>query len=47
MVLTVDGLDEILWWVLGWSGRAKVRKPDELRQMVVDQLRQALDLNGG
>ena len=44
---TVDGLDEIVWWVLGWSGRAKVLKPEKLRAMVVDKLRAALTLNGG
>ena len=43
----VDGLDEILWWVLGWSGRAKVLKPDLLRTMVVEQLDRALKMNGG
>ncbi len=44
---TVDGLEEIVWWVLGWSGRVTVRKPKELRQMVVKQLEQALQINGG
>ncbi|MEQ9379805.1 MAG: WYL domain-containing protein [Pirellulales bacterium] len=47
---TVAGLDEIVWWILGWSGRATVRAPDELRRRVVDQLRAALsayDTNGG
>jgi len=42
----VDGLDEILWWFLGWAGRARVVKPLELRQMVQEQLRVALELNG-
>ena len=41
----VDGLDEILWWVLGWSGRAKVIQPEKLREMVVDKLRAALEMN--
>ena len=45
LTFTVDGLDEIVWWVLGWSGRATVVKPKELRQMVVDKLKQALELN--
>ncbi|MEQ9380154.1 MAG: WYL domain-containing protein [Pirellulales bacterium] len=47
---TVAGLDEIVWWILGWSGSATVRAPDELRGRVVDQLRAALsayDTNGG
>ena len=34
----VDGLDEILWWLLGWTGFAEVIKPLELRQMLVEQL---------
>lgn len=43
----VDGLDEILWWVLGWSGRAKVLKPEKLREMVIEKLRTAITMNGG
>ncbi len=42
---TVDGLGEILWWILGWSGRAKIIKPKELRTMVVEQLQKAIQLN--
>lgn len=42
---TVDGLDEILWWILGWSGRAIVLQPEELRLLVVDQLTRALQMN--
>jgi predicted DNA-binding transcriptional regulator YafY len=41
----VDGLSEILWWVLGWAGRAAVVRPPELRTMVVEQLRAALALH--
>jgi predicted DNA-binding transcriptional regulator YafY len=47
LAFTVDGLEEILWWVLGWSGRVKVRSPEPLREMVVAQLEKALKLNGG
>ena len=42
MRFRVDGLEEIVWWVLGWSGRAKVLKPAELVEKVVSQLRAAL-----
>ena len=42
---TVDGLEEIVWWVLGWSGRAKVITPESLKAMVVNQLRKALEMN--
>lgn len=44
---TVDGLNEIVWWVLGWSGRAKVLDPPELREMVLNQLETAVELNRG
>ncbi len=44
---TVDGLNEISFWLLGWSGRVTVIQPPELREMVVEQLRKALDLNRG
>jgi len=41
----VDGMDEILWWVLGWSGRVKVIGPQKLRELVVDQLQKAIEFN--
>jgi len=41
----VDGLEEIVWWVLGWSGNVAVVRPPELREMVVEKLRRALALN--
>jgi hypothetical protein len=27
----VDGLDDVVWWVLGWTGRAEVVGPPGLR----------------
>ena len=45
LAFTVDGLDEIGWWIMGWGGRAKVIKPAKLREMVVEQLRAALQAN--
>ena len=45
LTFRVDGLNEILHWVLGWSGRASVLRPAELRESVVQQLRKALSLN--
>ncbi|HVC95917.1 MAG TPA: WYL domain-containing protein [Pirellulales bacterium] len=42
----VDGLDEILWWLLAWTGFAEVIKPAELRELLVDQLDAGLRLNG-
>jgi predicted DNA-binding transcriptional regulator YafY len=41
----VDGLEEILWWVLGWSGRVRVVRPPELRQMVLEQLQAGVRMN--
>lgn len=41
----VDGLSEIVHWVLGWSGRAKAVNPPELRALVVEHLRSGLKLN--
>jgi predicted DNA-binding transcriptional regulator YafY len=45
LTFQVDGLEEILWWVLGWSGRVRVINPPELREMVLEQLRVALRMN--
>ncbi len=46
LTFQIDGLDEILWWVLGWSGRVRVVNPAELQKMVLGQLHKALELNG-
>lgn len=47
LAFRVDGLDEILWWVLGWSGRARVIQPEKLREMVLEKLKVAVEMNGG
>jgi predicted DNA-binding transcriptional regulator YafY len=44
---TVDGLEEILWWVLSWASRAKVIRPEKLREMVVEKLQAAIAMNSG
>ncbi len=41
----VDGLNEITYWILGWSGRAKVIRPDSLRLAILDHLNRATELN--
>jgi predicted DNA-binding transcriptional regulator YafY len=41
----VDGLEEIANWVLSWTGRVKVIQPSTLREMVVDRLTKALEMN--
>lgn len=45
ITFTVDGLNEIVRWVLGWAGRVQVIQPQELRQLVLDQHRQAIQIN--
>ena len=35
----IDGLDEIIWWLLGWAGFVAVVRPERLREMFVEQLR--------
>jgi len=41
----VDGLDEIVWWLLGWAGFVEVVKPVKLREMLAKQLRAGLEMN--
>lgn len=41
----VDGLDEILHWILSWSGKVLVQKPDELRNLYVSRLKEAVRIN--
>lgn len=42
---TVDGLNEIFRWVVGWAGRVRVVKPAELRDLVVEHHRKAIVTN--
>lgn len=42
----VDGLSEIVHWVLAWSGRVAVIEPEALRLMVLKHLKSATALNG-
>jgi predicted DNA-binding transcriptional regulator YafY len=41
----IDGLNEIVHWVLGWSARARVIRPEALRLMVLEYLKSATELN--
>lgn len=34
--VTVDGVDEISWWILGYGDQAEVIEPKELRQKILD-----------
>lgn len=42
---TVDGLEEILEWLLTWTGHAEVLAPKKLRTLLVQRLRAGLELN--
>ena len=39
--VTVSGLGEISWWILGYGDQAEVLKPPELRQMVAERATRA------
>ena len=41
---TVDGLDEIAWWVLGYGPEVEVLKPPDLRRRIARMARRMLDL---
>jgi proteasome accessory factor B len=41
---TVDGLDEIVWWVLGYGPEVEVLRPAELRHAVARRARATLAL---
>ena len=43
MTFRVDGLNEIVRWILGWGNRAKVIKPAELRILVLAQLQKSIE----
>lgn len=45
LTFTVDGLEEITRWIVGWAGRVKVIAPKTLREKVVDQHRRAIEAN--
>ncbi len=42
LTFRVDGLNEIVRWVLGWGSRARVIQPPDLRDLVVSQLNESL-----
>ncbi len=43
LTFQVDGLNEIVRWVLGWGSRAKVIQPPELRDLVLAQLHKTVE----
>lgn len=42
---TVDGLEEIQRWILGWTGDVKIVSPAELRVAIIERLRKGIDDN--
>ena len=40
----VDGLNEILNWILSWAGQVRVQKPDELKALFVQTLEDAIQI---
>lgn len=41
---TVDGMGEILWWILGYGAQAEVIEPPELRRMVASHVGQLANI---
>ena len=44
LTFQVDGLNEIVRWILGWGSRARVIQPPELRDMLVAQLNESIQV---
>ncbi len=40
----VDGLNEILHWILSWAGQVRVQKPDELKDLFIQTLEDAIQM---
>ena len=41
----VDGLREIMWWILGYGDQVEILAPTALRKMVIKRLEDAIKLN--
>ena len=41
---TVDGLNEILHWILSWAGRVRVQKPEVLKTLFIQSLENAIEM---
>lgn len=42
---TVDGLEEIQRWILGWTGKVKIVGPEELRTKIIGSLKKGVEMN--
>lgn len=45
LTFQVDGLEEILHWVLSWAGRVQVEEPKELKNLFIKTLKDAIRMN--
>ena len=43
LTFQIDGLNEIVRWILGWGSYAKVIQPPELRELILAQLNQSIE----
>ena len=44
--MTVSGLDEISWWILGYGDQAEVIKPARLRRIVCQRAKNMAAIYG-
>jgi proteasome accessory factor B len=45
--VSVSGLNEISWWILGYGDQAEVLRPARLRQMIADRAGKLVELYNG
>lgn len=45
--VTVDGLDEMSWWILGYGDQAEVLSPPELREMIGGRAQRMAEMYSG
>jgi len=44
--VTVSGLNEISWWILGYGDQAEVIEPPELRQLIAERAKRMAEKYG-
>jgi proteasome accessory factor B len=42
--VTVSGLNEISWWILGYGDQAEVIEPPELRKIIADRVKRMAEV---
>ena len=45
--VSVSGLGEISWWILGYGDQAEVLEPEELRETIAQRARRMVERYGG